>query len=186
MSAPKLITRADIEGTPCTYEAHYNYGSKGGGYGYRSDRFPRFSFIDRVYKGIERKKRGIGERFYYVDGKECASFEEAIDRLNTEVELTDEERAALEHVPDDYGELRAIEAKVGGYDPAEREPGGFIEPGTPRSRALGLMYALKVKGQIEYLPRPPRKQGAIPFIDDEPFTPMVRRFRADREEADRG
>lgn len=57
--------------------AHYNGGSEWFGYKYQCIQQPRLSRKDRY----TRKDRAVTSK-WLVDGEECASFEEALDRLS--------------------------------------------------------------------------------------------------------
>lgn len=85
--------------------AHYNGGKEWFGYGHQGIEQPRLYRIDRYM----RKDRSVVSE-WQVDGEKVDSFEAAVDRLNTPPVLSNEERAFLAEVPDDWAPCKEVRA----------------------------------------------------------------------------
>lgn len=164
-----MITAADLEGESFRNDAHYNMGKAGYGYGYRSINYPRLRFIDKTYRQEQRTTRT-----WYVDGAECPSYEDAIEALNKPPVLTDEEKATLEKIPQEFVDARKLANTLAG---CERE-GARLEPGTPHYSVRLILTSLHDKGVIEYGRNPERSDGQ-PWDDIVPehlrWSPTIRR-----------
>lgn len=168
------ITKADIDVAPFRGDVHYNMGDKGYGYGFRCERYPRLRFIDRHHKPSRKHPDGLNTRTWCVDGIELESLTAALAALNQPVVLTDDEKAMLALIPDDWQSLRQVEDDIAGVD----QPKGAIMPDTPHSRVLALMYQLRNKGVVEIGRKPERGDGE-PWSDAVPehmrWSPTVRK-----------
>lgn len=149
------ITKADIGVAPFRGDVHYNMGDKGHGYGFRCERYPRLRFTERHYKPSRKHPDGLNTTTWYVDGAEVASLDAAIAALNQPTVLTDDEKAMLALIPDDWQSLRQVEGDLAGVD----HPTGAIMPDTPHSRVLAIMDRLRNKGVIELGRKPERDDG---------------------------
>lgn len=76
-------------------------------------------------------------RIWQVDGIDCASLEEAIERLNEPPVLTEAEGAFLERVPDVWTEFRSFMAPMKGQEFG------------PDCSAHSMVHVLRHKGLVE-------------------------------------
>lgn len=83
--------------------SHYNGGPEWFGYGGRCDQEARLRYIDRSYRATRSTVRS-----WIVDGVECASADEASERLQKPPEFTDAELAVLATLTDDPTDLRKV------------------------------------------------------------------------------
>lgn len=90
------ITVQDLRGQEWQYEAHYNMGPKGYGYGYRCIRYPRLSFIDRTFKPSREHPDWLNTRTWYVDDAEMVSIDAAAEALNVLPKLSTDEARVLD------------------------------------------------------------------------------------------
>lgn len=84
------ITLADAADWTVTESAHYNGGKEWFGYGYTCVQQPRLYRLDKYLK----KDRTVTST-WSVDGKDCADLTEAVERLNVDPVIGDDERAML-------------------------------------------------------------------------------------------
>jgi len=110
----------------------------------------RLSCADRASRrGRERNDGPQMGRVWQVDGVDCASLEEAIERLNVPAVLTEAEAAFLERVPADWTEFRGF------LEPMKGEEFG------PDQSAYGMVYMLRCKGMVEVERRESEKASFI-------------------------
>ncbi|BAQ44351.1 hypothetical protein [Methylobacterium aquaticum] len=134
---------------------HLNYGRDGSGYMLCHTTIRRLQAIDRHYKGEAAKKAGkTAERLWLVDGVQVADLDAAVAALNVPVVLTDEETAALAHIPGDFTERKHVMAAI-------------EKAGPPGLQIISILIALKNKGLIEW--------SRIGGAGDRPAIPTVRR-----------
>lgn len=82
--------------------SHYNGGPEWFGYGGRCVQELRLRYIDRSYRATRTTTRS-----WIVDGIECASAEEAWERLQTPPAFSGDELTALATLTDEPSDLRA-------------------------------------------------------------------------------
>lgn len=114
------------------------------------------STIRRLSCADRAPRRGRGRtdgpqmgRVWQVDAADCATFEEAIERLNVPAVLTKAEAAFLERVPADWTEFRGFMAPMKGEE---------FEAG---ESAHGLVHMLRHKGMVEVERREAEKASFI-------------------------
>lgn len=107
---------------------------------------PRLSAMD---KHPRRGRGGASVRIWKVDGDECASLEEAVERLNVPAALCEDERAFLDMVPAEW---------TGLHDWLRPMKGQEFKP---HSSAYGMVHMLRHKGFVE---TERRGEGRIPCI----------------------
>lgn len=131
-----IITPETIKNTVGHEIAHLNYGPGGFGYKFRNDTYPRLSWIERHLKGKAAKEAGkTFERTFQVDGSDVADLEEAAAKLMLPPNISDEEKAALGRLGDDWLGPREVEARC-------------VPDGDTRAR-YAFMRAMADKGLIE-------------------------------------
>lgn len=84
------ITLADADMWTMREVAHYNGGKEWFGYGYTCNQNLRLYRLDRY----TRKDRAVKSE-WSVDGEKCADLAEAVERLNTDPIIGDDERTML-------------------------------------------------------------------------------------------
>lgn len=116
----------------------------------------RHSTIRRLSCADRAPRRGRGRtdgpqmgRVWQVDAADCATLEEAIERLNVPAVLTEDEAAFLERVPADWTEFRGF------MEPMKGEQFGAGES------AHGLVHMLRHKGMVEVERREAEKASFI-------------------------
>ena len=114
------------------------------------------STIRRLSCADRAPRRGRGRtdgpqmgRVWQVDAADCATLEEAIERLNVTAVFTEEEAAFLERVPADWTEFRGF------MEPMKGEGFG------PDQSAHGLIHMLRHKGVVEVERREAEKASFI-------------------------
>ena len=114
------------------------------------------STIRRLSCADRAPRRGRGRtdgpqmgRVWQVDAADCATLEEAIERLNVPAVLTAEEAAFLERVPADWTEFRGFMEPMKGQDFG------------PDQSAYGLVHMLRHKGMVEVERREAEKASFI-------------------------
>jgi len=98
-----MITRETLKLVHMRQGAHYD-GRGFFAYDYRCVEYPRLKRHDRY----EKKTRSVTSS-WWVDGAQRASLDEAIAALNVPPEIAPADREALQHVPDDYADIRSHE-----------------------------------------------------------------------------
>lgn len=117
---PDPITLDTVAAGRLRDAGHLNYGKRGGGTIWQHTTIPRLSAIDRPTLSTEETKRlGVSRlREWCVDGVAVGTLETAIAALAVPPVFTEEEAAALAHVPADWVELHgfrtALREKLGG------------------------------------------------------------------------
>lgn len=98
-----MITAETLKTCHMRQTAHY-HGAGFFGYRYQCVEHPRLARNDRY----DKKTRKVKSTFV-VDGEERADLPAAIAALNVPVVLTEADRLALQHVPDEFEDIRRNE-----------------------------------------------------------------------------
>lgn len=120
------ITREDILAGTVRNTGHINGGSGRSGYPHQHIQQPRVGFIDWLYSGREREKRGIrSERIWTLDGAPMEGLDAVVAGLATPPVLSEREQAVLDLVPVEFVPLRELEARISSIlgDPAPEAEG---------------------------------------------------------------
>lgn len=157
------ITLDDVHAGKLRESGHLNYGRDGSGYLMRHTTIRRLQAIDRHYKGKAAEKAGTrAERLWLVDGVQVADLDAAVAALNVPVVVTDEEAAALAHIPGVFTERKHVMAAIEKAGARERP-------------VLTILLGLGDKGLIEW--------GRIEGADDRRPIRTVRRVPDEGETA---
>jgi len=175
---PELVAEVTpdmLTGEMFDYALHVHMGSRVGyGYGWRCRRWPRLSYLDRVYKPTKQHPDGRSTRTWSVDGVERLDLGDALAALVGWPTLTEDELRVLALVPAEFTNLRRVEDDLAGVP----HPEGGIKPDTPHYRVLRWLDALKDKGLVEYGKSPECGDG-LPWHDAVPehrrWSPTIRR-----------
>jgi hypothetical protein len=134
-----MMTRADAKGWTMRETAHYNGGAEWFGYGHQCIQQPRLYRLDRY----GRKDRSVTST-WSVDGEDCASLDEAVERLNVDPVVTADEIAALGLLTPEFQPLREIRAT----DAYKALPSGTLSHWCSRK---GLVWAEKGQARLTEL-----------------------------------
>lgn len=139
------VTREEILAGKVRATGHYNGGSGRSGYPHQHVEHPRVGFVDWLYSGREREKRGMrSERIWTLDGAPVEDLDAVVAGLSMPPALSEREQAVLDLVPAEFEPLREAEKRISEAlgDPAP-EKDGYAHLS---SRDL---MTLKAKGLIE-------------------------------------
>lgn len=140
-----MVTREEILAGKVRRTGHYNGGPGLSGYPHRHIQYLRVGFVDWLYSGLEREKRGMrSERIWTLDGAEMESLDAVVAGLATPPVLSDREQAVLDLVPTEFEPLREVEKRISEAlgDPAP------VADGYAQRSARDVM-TLGAKGLIE-------------------------------------
>jgi len=167
------IDMAEIDGdNKFAFEAHYNLGTNGYGYGFRCIAYPRLKIIEWYYKGTFAKRSNTKQRrAWFVDGIEVSTIELAISYLKNPPILTPDEERILADLNETFVDLRAWEDTLKGplrtKGMNENEASVFVHR---------LIDGLRDKGVVE-LGKEPWPEDYKPEMDFENmrWSPTIRK-----------
>lgn len=170
-SSPALITVQTVRSWHIQSDNnHYNCGPNIIQVGFLVLECARLKRMDRRYFRSEARKRErdgmpLEETTWYVDGSPCDSLEQAAERLNHPVELTEFEAELLARIPAEFTPLRALRYHLAGLEPGE---GGMHGADSPMARVSSALHMLAAKGAVDYSRAPVPLEESGPGRRTEP------------------
>ncbi len=167
------VTREDILAGTVRNTGHINGGAGRSGYLYRHDAQPRVGFIDWLYSGKEREKRGMrAERIWTLDGAPMESLDAVVAGLATPPVLSEREQAVLDLVPAEFVPLRDLEKRISEAlgDPLP-ESEGYAQRSALDIMTLGSKGLVEI-GRVETEPTEFMKKTGTEHLA---YRPTVRR-----------
>lgn len=168
-----MVTREEILAGKVRATGHYNGGSGRSGYPHQHIQFPRVGFVDWLYSGREREKRGTrSERIWTLDGAEMESLDAVVAGLTIPPALSEREQAVLDLVPVEFEPLREVEKRISealGDPPPESD--GYAQ------RSAQDVMTLKAKGLVEIarVPTEPTEFMKATGTEHLAYLPTIRR-----------